>query len=204
MRYYVAIMFYILGLGNPGAQYEKTRHNVGRNVLLRLQTESGFADWQKSKHANALYSRGELNSQPVELLLPETFMNKSGDTVRYVIQKHNATPEEFIVIYDDVDLPLGEFKISSGRGDGGHNGIKSIIQALKSKDFIRIRIGVARKSFWTGKTIRPGGVALNKHVLGKFTSGEEKRLTALYTEMLPALELLINEGVEKAMNTYNR
>ena len=195
-------MFYILGLGNPGEKYEKTRHNVGRRIVRALGDESDFGAWGKNKGAEALYARGSLLKQPVELLLPETFMNQSGKTARYMKNKHGASPAEFIVVHDEVDLPLGEIKISVSRGAGGNNGVESIIQAI-GKDFIRVRVGVARRSFWTGKTVRPSGVALNRHVLGRFTSGERAKLESVTKEAIAAIELIVGKGVEVAMNEYN-
>lgn len=193
-------MFYILGLGNPESKYDGTRHNVGRDFVRVLAGESG---WDTSKHANAQYVWGTVAETDVEWLLPETYMNKSGDTARYVAEKHGATPQQFVVLYDDVDLAIGELKVSVGKGDGGHNGIKSIIGALKSKDFVRIRVGVAPKSFWTGKARRPEAAALSRHVLGKFSSGEQKKLADVRDKVEQVLETVVKDGVEIAMNQFN-
>ncbi len=196
-------MFYIVGLGNPGEKYDNTRHNIGRDILFTL-AKDGFSEWYTSKLAQALGSRGTLSGVVVELVVPETFMNKSGDTVRYLKDKQGAQPKDLIVIYDDVDLPLGELKVSVGRGDGGHNGIKSIIGALGSKDFVRIRVGVAHKSFWTGKTLRPaGGGKMQRHVLGKFTKGEVSKVAEVTKLVTEALEMLVTVGAEKTMNKFN-
>lgn len=193
-------MYYIVGLGNPGDKYKQTRHNVGRMSLEWLVSQG---DWEKSKHANALYSRGELSGEAIEFLLPETFMNKSGDTVRYVVTKHNATPEQFIAVHDDIDLPFGEIKVSVGKGAGGNNGVDSIIEALKSKDFVRVRIGIAPTSFWTGKVKRPAGHQLSSFVLKPFTSGELKKLEDVYPQVKEVLTCIVTEGVTKAMNRFN-
>ncbi len=150
-------MFYIVGLGNPGDKYKQTRHNVGRMMVEALKEDGSFSDWTKSKHANALYAHGEVGGGPAELILPETFMNKSGETVRYVVEKHEAKPEDFIVVHDDIDLPFGELKTGVGRGAGGNNGVESIIKHLGSKDFVRVRVGIAPRSFWTGEVKRPQG-----------------------------------------------
>jgi PTH1 family peptidyl-tRNA hydrolase len=193
-------MHYILGLGNPEKKYNHTRHNVGRDMLLKIVGETS---WKKDKHANALTQEGTVNGEGVMWLLPETFMNKSGDTARYISNKMVAKPDDFLVIYDDVDLPLGEIKISIGRGDGGHNGIKSIIDALKSKEFVRIRVGVARKSFLTGKVQRPAGAALADHVLSAFTSSEQKKVAEVAEMVSEVIKVIVDEGVEKAMNKFN-
>ena len=193
-------MFYIFGLGNPDDGYTNTRHNVGRDMVRSL-VES--AAWKKDKHANALVVIDNMKGEDVMWLLPETFMNKSGDTVRYLLDKKASRLTNFVVVYDDVDLPLGEVKVSIGRGDGGHNGIKSIIAALKSKDFVRIRVGVARKSFWTGKARRPAGAALANHVLSVFSSSEQKKVAEVAGTIKNILEVIVSEGVDKAMNKFN-
>jgi PTH1 family peptidyl-tRNA hydrolase len=193
-------MFYIIGLGNPGDKYEKTRHNVGRMVLNEIVGDS----WEKSKNANALYSRAMIASEAVEYLVPETFMNRSGETVKYIVDKQNAKPEEFIVVHDDIDLPFGEIKIVQGRGAGGNNGIDSIIKNLKSKNFIRVRVGIAPKSFWTGEMKRPaGGGPLERFVLKPFGSAEKKQLPEVQNKVREAIEFIVSEGVESAMNNIN-
>ena len=192
-------MFYILGLGNPEEKYDGTRHNVGRDMVRQL----AGGEWEKSKPANALYQRESVAGTNVEWVLPETYMNKSGDTVRYIATKHAACPEDFIVIYDDVDLAFGEVKVSFARGSGGHNGLKSIEQALKSKDYIRIRIGISPKSFWTGKVKRPSGAAMGKYVLARFSSSEKKQLPELAATVREILAVIAQSGVEKAMNQFN-
>lgn len=191
-------MYYILGLGNPGEKYEHTRHNVGRDIVRGLTD-----NWQLDKHAQAQRANVSCGGEVVDLLLPETFMNKSGDTVRFLQQKQSATPQEIVVIYDDVDLAFGDIKVSVGRGDGGHNGIKSIISALGNKDFVRIRVGVSPKSFWTGKVKRPTGEVMGKYVLARFSSSEKKKLTELSQQVEKILTTLITDGVEKTMNKYN-
>lgn len=196
-------MHYIVGLGNPGKQYEGTRHNVGRDLLLQLAENEGWGSWERSKNANALYLHGTLAGAPVEFVLPETFMNRSGETVTYLKKKHDAKPEELIVIYDDVDLPVGEVKIAKGRGAGGHNGIESVINALGSKDFVRVRIGVAPKSFWSGKTLRPAGEKLSRHVLGNFGITEKGKVAESFKTANAALEAIVRDGPETAMNAIN-
>lgn len=197
-------MFYIVGLGNPGDKYSNTRHNVGRMMLEAMQSNGGFSDWEKSKHANAMYSHGSVAEDAVELILPETFMNKSGESVRYVAQKHGAKPEDFIVVHDEIDLPFGEVKISVGRGDGGNNGIKSVISHLGSKDFTRVRVGIAPTSFWTGEVRRPaGGGPLERFVLKPFSKKEQKALPEISAKVSEMTEVIVKEGVEVAMNKYN-
>lgn len=196
-------MFYLVGLGNPGDQYKHTRHNVGRSYLEQLAAGAGY-EWSKSKHANALYAYGSMVGADVELLLPETFMNKSGDTLAYVKDKHEAQPEQFIVLHDDVDLGIGEIKVSKGRGDGGNNGIKSIINRLGSKDFVRVRIGIAPRHWWTGEARRPAaGAPLERFVLQRFTRKESQQLLDLQPQITAAIESIIKKGPEGAMNEVN-
>lgn len=195
-------MHYIIGLGNPGEKYQGTRHNVGRDILLWLATQHSWGEWQKDKNSQALRISAQL-SGPINCLLPETYMNRSGETVGYLQKKENLQPDQLIVIYDDVDLAIGELKISAGRGSGGHNGIESIIKALKTKDFVRIRIGVSPRSFWSGKVKRPRGAQLSDHVLQQFSRSEKAKLETVYEEAGAALECLVKEGVGVAMNTFN-
>ena len=198
-------MFYVVGLGNPGERYTHTRHNIGRLVLEDWVRGGRFSAWEAHKPAEALRARGMVQAEPVELILPETFMNKSGQSVKFLAEKERLAPEQLVVVYDDVDLPLGQLKVSVGRGDGGHNGVKSIISALSgNKNFIRIRLGVAHRSFWTGKTVRPrGGGALERHVLGKFSRKELEQVNEQGAQVYEILSYLIEKGPEATMNAYN-
>ena len=196
-------MYYVVGLGNPGEKYTNTRHNVGRIVLDAIREQEGFGGWEYDKHAQANVVRGMIGGESVEFLAPETYMNKSGDTVKYLKDKHDAKPDEIVVVYDDVEMALGEIKISVGKGAGGHNGVQSIINSLGSKDFVRIRIGISPKSFWTGKTKRPAGPAMSKYVLGRFSKGEMEKVSEVRERAYGALQTIVTEGVVKAMNEFN-
>ncbi|NQV00684.1 MAG: aminoacyl-tRNA hydrolase [Parcubacteria group bacterium] len=153
----------IIGLGNPGIKYKKTRHNLGFLVADFL---AGNDKWKESKKANCFYLKKQINSEEVELIKPLTFMNNSGKTVNYAQKKHYINIEDIIVIHDDIDLPLGEIKIQQGRSSAGHKGVQSIINCLGTKDFIRIRLGIKPLDFDTFDT--------EKFVLQKFTKQEEK------------------------------
>ncbi len=197
-------MFAIFGLGNPGKKYEKSRHNVGRMFVDSFAKQNDFSDWEKSKNAEALYSKGDVGDEFVELILPETFMNKSGISVKYVVTKHDVEPEKIVVVYDDIDLSIGEIKISFGKGAGGHNGIDSIIKSIKTKDFIRIRVGVAGKSFWTGKVRRPpSGAPMTKYILGNLKKQEEDVLKKTSKIVNEAIQTIITKGIDVAMNKFN-
>ncbi len=146
-------MHYIVGLGNPGEKYKNTRHNIGWTVLDYFIENEGLPGLVDSAKYAGSMSTGVVNGQEVTILYPNTFMNKSGSAVRKLVPKEEA--EKLVVVYDDVDLPVGDIKVSVGRGAGGHNGVASIIESLGSKDFVRVRVGIAPVSFWTGKAGRP-------------------------------------------------
>lgn len=194
-------MYYIVGLGNPGDKYQNTRHNVGWMVLDYIIDTVGLpCAFDSSKYAGRL-SEGVLEGEEVVLLYPNTFMNKSGSAVKKLVPK--GQEKQLVVVYDDVDLPVGEIKISQGKGSGGHNGISSIVSSLGSKDFIRVRVGIAGKSLF-GHTKRPKGERLAKHVLGDFKRREGKELSSVLPKAAMAVQLIIAEGVEKAMNEMNK
>lgn len=185
-------MFLVIGLGNPGEKYEKTRHNAGFIVVDRIL---GDIDWELNKNARAKYFKTTVGEEVVEYIKPETFMNESGISARYVKDKHKLSNDNIIVLYDDIDLPIGKIRVSHDRGNGGHNGIRSLEQHLGGTDFMRIRIGISQDA-GDGKVIKP-------NVLGKFTSEE---LTAIYTvteTVAKALETIIKQGKEATMNKVN-
>ncbi len=155
----------IVGLGNPGGKYEKTRHNVGFMVLDILAEET---EWKESKKANCLYVKKQINSEKIELIKPLTFMNNSGRAINHIKQKHYFKPKDIVVVHDDIDLPLGEIRVQQNKNSAGHKGVQSIIDALGTKDFIRIRIG-----------IRPDklNIETEKFVIQKFNK-EEKEIIA--------------------------
>lgn len=192
-------MCIVIGLGNPGAEYVGTRHNVGRMVLEYVMQQYHFSSLvQVHKYASA-YAEGTICSKEVDILFPETFMNASGTAVKKVLaDKKPATPQ-LIVVYDDIDIPLGEIKISYGRGSGGHNGINSIVHAIGTKDFTRIRVGIAPKTL-LGAVKRPKGARMSHFVLGRFSAREQKMLEAVSQRVAVAVRLIVTDGVEKAMN----
>jgi PTH1 family peptidyl-tRNA hydrolase len=194
-------MFYLVGLGNPGEEYSKTRHNIGRAVLLRVAKKHGLPQpVESAKYAGSI-SEGMLYNTEVTILLPDTYMNKSGSAVRKLVPDKEEA-KRLVVIYDDVDLPVGEIKLSVGRGSGGHNGIESIIGALGTRDFMRIRVGIAGRGFF-GRVKRPKGENLSKHVLGVFKRGEEKQLAEVDENVDGTLKLIIEKGIDVAMNRFN-
>lgn len=139
----------ILGLGNPGEKYEKTRHNVGFMILDRIKDAYHFPEFSFDKHFNAEISEltSELtNNNKVILIKPQTFMNNSGQSAKAVVDFYKASPEDLIAIHDDIDLPLGEYRTANGSGSAGHKGVQNIIDLIGTQDFKRIRIGVANEN----------------------------------------------------------
>lgn len=189
-------MYTVVALGNPGEKYELTRHNAGRILVVESLRTLGWSDLSTDSR---LYS-GELAGENIKVLFPDTYMNESGRAVVKHVGRDNV--DQLIVVYDDIDLPLGEMKISSGRGDGGHNGLASIISALGTKEFTRIRVGIARYNFW-GKLVRPQGDKLADFVLGRFSKGELEKLFELNGKLALALETIIVDGASIAMNKFN-
>lgn len=194
-------MYYIVGLGNPGKEYKNTRHNVGFTLLEAFVANVGLPSLHTSKTYNGLLSQGMVAGQEVTVFLPETFMNLSGGAVKKLVPKDEL--EKMVVVYDDIDLPLSSIKISFGRGAGGHNGIKSIVETLGTQDFLRIRVGIAQKSIWTGKLKRPKGEALASFVLGTFSSREQKELETVAQMMPEVFAVFVNKGKEAVMNKFN-
>ena len=183
-------MFLIVGLGNPGKKYTRTRHNAGWLVLDYAWPK---AKWQKSKSATASYYQATVADQPTELFKPLTFMNNSGQAVSIAAKKHQLAPAHIIVIHDDKDVSLGEIKIQNNRGDAGHNGIKSIIAHLKTKSFIRIRVGIKP----------PNNLPAEQLVLKNFSAADLKKIKALSLEIKEAIEIIISQGLMTAMNQFN-
>ena len=171
----------LVGLGNPGAEYEHTRHNAGRIML-------GFI-------TDALENK-------VKFLTPDTFMNNSGKAVVPFI-KSKKDLESLVVVYDDIDLPLGTMKISFNRSSGGHNGVGSIIKSLKTEAFLRIRVGICPTTP-TGKLKKPSGeAAVLKFLLGEFKKDELTELKKLSKKIALAIDTIFSESKEKAMSLYN-
>ena len=195
-------MMLIVGLGNPGEEYKQTRHNAGRIILENIAKANDFSEWKDNMKFKALYSKGEIGAEKIDFMLPETFMNNSGLAVVQVIDNPKKL-KNLVVIYDDIDIPIGSFKISFNRSSGGHNGLESVIKKVKSKEFVRIRIGIAPHSP-SGKIKKPKGEeAVLKFLLGKFKEDDLKELKKLSKTVTEIIEMLVSEGKDKAMSIYN-
>lgn len=187
------IMYIIVGLGNPGRQYENTRHNVGFRCIDILAEEHNISVLE-CKH-KAIIGKGYIDGTKVVLVKPQTFMNLSGESVRAVLDFYKADPQnELIVIYDDISLAPGALRIRKKGSAGGHNGIKNILQHLDNDVFKRIKVGVGEK---------PAGYDLADYVLGHFTQAENKEVEEACKKAAEAVRLLIQEKVDEAMNKFN-
>lgn len=195
-------MAYIfVGLGNPGEKYKATRHNTGR-ILLDLLGKSLDAEWKLDKKLNATVSKVKIGKTPVTLVMPETFMNNSGKSVKPLITSIKSA-EKLMVIYDDLDLPFGTNKISFNKSSGGHRGLESIIKAIKTEKFARVRVGISPTTP-SGKIKKPKGEdAVTKVIMGKFKDDEIKELKKLSKKLNETLDTFVSEGLEKAMTTFN-
>lgn len=187
-------MYIIAGLGNPGKQYEGTRHNIGFDVIDAIADKYHISVLER-KH-KALIGKGVVAGQKVILVKPLTFMNLSGESIREVIDYYKIDEkEELIVVYDDISLVPGGLRIRGKGSAGGHNGIKSILQHLGHDVFKRVKVGVGEK---------PKGWDLADHVLGRFTTQERKAVDEAVKSAVEAVELLITDGLDEAMNKCNR
>jgi len=189
-------MILIVGLGNPGIKYKRTRHNMGFRVLDEFQKKNNFPDFKFSKKFNALISKKNTGKEKIILAKPKTFMNNSGQTVKKLSTYYSPPTISLIVVHDDIDLPLGKIRISKKRGSAGHKGVESIIKESGSKNFIRLRIGVRNqesevKNRW-------------KFVLKNFTKEEEKIVEKITKKSCSALKMILSKGLEKAMNEFNK
>ena len=185
-------MYIIAGLGNPGKEYENTRHNIGFDVIDRLAEEENIAVME-SKH-KALIGKGYVAGQKVILAKPQTFMNLSGESIREAVDYYKIDPEDIIVIYDDISLDPGQLRIRLKGSAGGHNGIKNIIAHLGTQEFPRIKVGVGAK---------PPKMDLADYVLSRFGAEEQKIMDEAFGEAAEAAVMMMTTGAERAMNHYN-
>lgn len=182
-------MFYLIGLGNPGEEYEKTRHNTGRIVASAFCAAHKFDDFETDKKTLSLKSEGKIGKQKIICLLPETFMNKSGSALKKIITSKKKA-EKMIVVHDDVDLALGRFKASFGKGSAGHKGVESVMRAVKTKDFYRVRVGISPATP-KGKLKKPKGDKMLDFITGEFKPAEEKILKKVTKKVIPEIEKVI-------------
>lgn len=196
-------MHYITALGNPGEEYKNTRHNIGRIALEEFAKKNNFPDWVPDKKLKALFSQGEIGKEKVCLIEPETFMNKSGLSLQPIITSKKKAGE-LVVIHDDLDLPFGKFKISFNKSSGGHRGVESVIKAIKTEAFTRVRIGISLSTS-SGKLKKPKGEKkVADFILGEFKKSEMKTLKKISKKVSAVLEMILTEGRDKTMGEFNR
>lgn len=193
----------LVGLGNPGEEYKDTRHNAGRMALEHYAKKVGASVWKEDKKSQSLTTGAHVGRDLLALILPNTFMNKSGASVAKFVKSVKAA-ERLIVVYDDLDLPLGKLKLSFDRGSGGHKGIESIARAVKTKRFTRIRVGVSPATA-TGKLKKPQGEKeVVDFILARFKAHELDELKKVFKKVGEAVEMIVAEGPQIAMNKFNQ
>ncbi len=186
-------MWVVVGLGNPGARYARTRHNVGFRVVDRL-AERWHTRVEREAH-RALVGEARPGGERVLLVKPQTFMNVSGESAASLQRFYRFDADHLIAVYDDLDLPVGRLRVRTGGGPGGHRGIESLIGVLGERDFPRVRIGIGRP---------PAGWETADYVLGAPRPDEVEPLTAAEERAVDAVELLVTEGPARAMNRFNQ
>jgi len=187
----------IIGLGNPGKEYEKTRHNAGRSAVELLAKQNDFDEFVFNKTSNALVSKGAIEGENTTLVLPETMMNLSGKAVVAFVKSPKAA-KSLLVIHDDLDLPVGTLKMVFGRGSGGHKGVESVMRSIKTKDFARIRIGVAPAGKKNQAKKLKDEEKVIKLVIGKWKPAEEAAVKKVLKKAALAARLFATSGIESA------
>lgn len=183
----------IVGLGNPGAEYARTRHNVGFLLVERL-AERWRADWSAARRFRSRTARIEREGRRVLLCEPQTFMNASGEAVGGLVEFYRVPLRHLLVVVDDADLPLGEIRLRMRGSSGGHHGLESIEQRLGSRDFARLRVGIGRQS---------GAREITDYVLGRFGSTEAGLVDKVLTVACEQVECWLSAGIQKAMSQFN-
>ena len=182
----------IVGLGNPGDRYRHTRHNVGFRCVDLMARQWGIR--LSERRAKAVLGRGHHLEQEVVLAKPRTFMNNSGEGVSYLLTRFGAKPADLVVVYDEMDLPVGKLRIRPGGSPAGHNGIRSIINELRTPDFARIRVGIGHPD------LRDRQVS---HVLNRFSDAEAPEIASVVKQVAEAVDCLLEENITLAMNRFN-
>lgn len=192
----------IVGLGNPGKEYEKTRHNAGRSAVELVAKNEGFDEFVFNKKANALVTKGSLGKESAVLVLPETMMNLSGKAVAAFIKSPKAA-KNLLVIHDDLDLPLGTIKMVFARGSGGHKGVESVMRAIKTDAFARIRIGISAAGKKNQAKKVHGEEKVIKQVIGKWRAGEEAVFKKVLKKVVETVRLYAASGLDSATQFAN-
>ena len=183
----------IVGLGNPGVRYKANRHNIGFQVVDRLAEANHIRN--STKRLKSFYGVGKIDSEEVVLAKPMTFMNRSGEAVTRLVDFFNVGMEDLIVVHDDLDLPLGRLRFKRRGGDGGHQGLRSIIEAMGKNTFLRLKVGIGRP---------PRGMEAADYVLSDFDEIQQPLLSEVLSCAAEALTVLLSEGLQTAMNRYQK
>ncbi len=182
----------VVGLGNPGPRYKETRHNVGFAVVSLLADRHGISLQQKRFRAQL--GTGPVGTKSTLLACPQTFMNRSGDSVGPLVGFYKVPPEQVVVVHDELDLPFGVVKVKSGGGHGGHNGLRDLVQKMGSPDFVRVRVGIGRPQ---------GPIDVSAWVLARWNGEEGRLLGPVLDRAADAAEAVLSDGVKDAMNRFN-
>lgn len=191
-------MMLIVGLGNPGKKFQKTRHDLGFRIIDEFARNYKFPDFKLEKKFLAKISQGEIGGQKIILAKPQTFMNESGKAIKLLVTGYSLLVTNLWVIHDDIDLPLEKTKIVKNRGAAGHKGVQSIIDELGTKNFVRFRIGIKPIPY----TLNPK--ILKTFVLQKFNRKEEKILKEVIKKTCLAIKMILKKGLENTMSKFNK
>jgi len=192
----------IVGLGNPGKEYEKTRHNAGRNAVELIAKNNGFDEFVFNGKSKALTTKGNIGKENAVLVLPETMMNLSGKAVAAFVKSPKAA-KNLLVIHDDLDLPVGTIKMVFGRGSGGHKGVESVMRAIKTKDFARLRIGISAAGKKNQAKKVSGEEKVIKLVIGKWKPAEEAAVKKVLKKVAEAARIFATSGIDAATMLAN-
>lgn len=183
----------IVGLGNPGLRFRRTRHNIGFQVVDRLAEASHIAI--STERFQSLCGTGSIGPQRVLLLEPAAFMNRSGEAVRQALDFYKLGPDDLVIVHDDLDLPLGKLRFKRRGGDGGHQGVRSIMDCIGSGAFIRLKVGIGRP---------PEAIDPADYVLSRFDKSEKEEIEGMVARAAESLQVLLLEGIDAAMNRYQK
>ncbi len=188
----------VVGLGNPEERYAGTRHNLGFDVLDTLIQKLNLQNWSKEEKFKSVV----IKADQIMLVKPQTFMNKSGMAVKLLADYYKIDPENIVIVYDELDLPLGKIKVRMGGAAAGHHGVESIIEALDTDKFIRVRLGIGNLRTQSAEH-KGQSLSAEKFVLQNFMHGEKSKVKHMIKQALKALDILIKEGIYEAQNQFN-
>ena len=203
----------IIGLGNPGTEYEGTRHNAGREAVMKFAAKHDFSDFEADKKKKALVSEGKVGKNKATLVLPETFMNKSGEAagkfakgakkMKNSLGKSIKAFPHVVLVHDDLDIPLGKAKMSWDKSAGGHKGVDSVIKALGTQAFFRIRIGITPASAKGKMKKLDHETIIDNFIVAEFKDKEADELKGVIKKVVDCLELAVSDSPDRAMSEYN-